>query len=422
MSNAAKPSHIIDSIRSLKGNTRISVLMEPLWGIPFSLYSFYIGLYMTERGITPEQMGFLISTGFLASVLFSMVGGVVTDALGRKRTTLIFDLLSWPLALILYFFADNFWWFALGQVVNSLGRIVAVSWNLMVVEDAEPEQQVAAYNLINAINISAGILTPLAGIIVKQHGIIGGEKILLMFAAISMGSMMLVRHFLYRETRVGQQILDERKTQARVRTFKLDFSLFKSLATQPVTIMALAFSVLFNAYVPIGTFYSLYYAPFLTEVLKLDKAAIAVLGGINAGVILAVFILWVPILNRCNRTNVMVAGIGLQIFALGMYITIPPGNFSATVMVVVLFAVGFGMVKPFIDSILANATSGKERAGVYAIHNTMVSLVSAGLGLFSGYLYAVKASWIYLISIVLLVTCIGFVLWVERRMNEVPKA
>ncbi|HYH02222.1 MAG TPA: MFS transporter [Bacillota bacterium] len=418
MVNTAKPAHIIDSIKSLKGNTRISVLVEPLWGIPFSLYSFYLGLYMKGQGITSEQMGFLISIGFIASVIFAMLGGVITDALGRKRTTLIFDFLSWPLALLIYFFSGNFLMFALAQVVNSLGRIVAVSWNLMVVEDADPEQQVAAYNLINAINLSAGILTPLAGIIVKHYGIIGGEKIILVFGVISMSAMILVRNYFYRETQVGQQILDERKAQTKTGTLKVDLSLFKSLADKPTTLMALFFSILFNAYIPIGTFYSLYYAPFLTEILKLDKAAIAILGGINAGVVLAVFLLLIPLLNRFNRACVLVAGIILQISALLMFITIPPGNFFTTAVAVIIFALGFGMVKPFIDSILANATAGKERAGIYAIHNTLVSFCSAGLGLVSGYLYALKPLWIYLISIVFLLICIGLLLGVEIHRKE----
>jgi len=89
-----RPSNIIESFKILKGNTRVSIQFEPLWGIPFVLYNFYLSLYMKEIGVTNQEIGYLIAIGFLAGTIFSMFGGVITDKLGRKKTTLIFDLIS----------------------------------------------------------------------------------------------------------------------------------------------------------------------------------------------------------------------------------------------------------------------------------------------------------------------------------------
>ncbi|HEX3043250.1 MAG TPA: MFS transporter [Bacillota bacterium] len=414
MASEIKTTHIIQSFKTLKGNSRVSVIFEPLWGIPYVLYTFYLSLYMKDQGITDTQLGYLISIGFLASIFFSMFGGFITDRLGRKKTTLIFDLLAWPVSLLFYLIFESFWMFALAQVINGMARITAVSWNLMVVEDAEVQEQVAAYNLLNAINISVGIFTPLAGILVNYLGIINGEKFLLGFAVISMTAMILFRNHYFRETKVGREILDERKQHLKQqpnKQWKFDLSLLQSLKRKPMIIMALALSILFNAYIPIGTFSSLYYAPFLTEVLKLDKSAISILGGISAMAMLFVFAFLTPRLSHRKRFSHMAVGLVFQILALFMFITIPSAQFWPVIISVVLFALGYGVVKPFNDSVLAEVTAGKERAGIYAIHNTAVSISSAGMGVASGYLYKSNPDLIYVISIWILIVCIGFLAW-----------
>lgn len=107
----------------------------------------------------------------------------------------------------------------------------------------------------------------------------------------------------------------------------------------------------------------------------------------------------------------MATGLIFQISALIMFITIPPANFGITIIAVLLFALGFGVVKPFNDSLLAEVTQGKERAGVYAIHNTAVSISSAGMGLASGHLYESNPNLIYIISISILLVAVGFLIW-----------
>lgn len=412
-------TNIIHSFKTLTGNTRISVIFEPLWGIPYTLYTFYLSLYMKEQGVTDTQLGYLISIGFITGIVFSAFGGFFTDRLGRKKTTIIFDLISWPGSLLLYLLSGNFWMFALAQVVNSLSKIVMVSWNLLTVEDAGPLEQIAAYNLINAINISVGIFTPLAGILIGKLGIVNGEKILLGFAILSMTTMILSRNYYYRETKVGREILDERKKSRQnsaQKKRKFGFGPVPSLMKNPLVCMALTISVLFNAYLPIGTFQSLYYAPFLTEVLRLDKSAISILGGVSAIVMLLVFSFLTPRLPHIKRFNSMAVGVLLQIIALIMFIIIPPARFGPAVLCVFLFALGYGVAKPFIDSLLPEVTGGKERARIYTIHNTAVSILSAALGFASGYLYEISPDLIYIISISFLIICIVFLNgWIRFR-------
>lgn len=422
MKTAFKTLPILGSIRCLQGNTRTSVFFEPLWGIPYVLYTFYLSLYMKELGVNDIQLGYIIAISAVASALFAMIGGVVTDLLGRKRTTLIFDLLAWPGALLIYLLSDNFWLFALATFVNSAVKVVSISWNLMVIEDADPHQQLVAYNLINIINLSTGFLVPLAGWLVAALGILNGERILLGFALVSMAVMILGRNHCYRETGVGRQVMAECRRDGLQNLMKRHSlqNAWISLREKPSLALALSLVSLFNAFIPIGTFTSLYYAPYLTEALKLDRSAISFLGGAGPAVMFLVFVFVNPRVPATRRFQAMIVGLIIQILALAGFIMIRPGRFGLALLVVASFAVGFSITKPFLDTVMAHATSGKERAGVYSLSYTLISVLTAFMGVISGYLYQIHPGLIFGLSILLLAACLSLLLILQAKYENMP--
>jgi len=388
-----------------------------MWGIPFVLYNFYLSLYMKSQGITDQQIGLLISIGFIAGTFFSIFSGIITDALGRKRTTLIFDLLSWPVSIVIYFFADNFWMFALAQIVNSSVRIVAVSWNLMVIEDADDEQRVAAFNLLNIITIATGIITPVAGILVKQMGVPYAERIFLAIATISMTIMILGRNHFYKETHIGKQIREQHSRKHVRDQFKkgLYRDTFALLKTNSELRLILCILVLFNIYMLIGTYSSLYFAPYLTEVIGIDKASISILGGVNSGIMLLIFLFVIPLISRFNLLKNMIAGFIIQAMATLFFTAIPLGSLSAAIINMIIFAVGFSISRPFIDTLLANATKGAERAGIYSLNNTVISIFGAIAGLASGYLYKLNPRLLYYVSFGIISVCVMLIMVLLKK-------
>lgn len=411
--------NLLRSLSILQGNTRVCVIIEPMWGIPYVLYNFYLSLYMKAQGVTDQQIGFLISMGFVSGFVFSFFAGIITDALGRKRTTLIFDLLAWPVSILLYMMARDFWGFALAAIAGSTIRIVLVAWHLMIVEDAGTEERVAAYNLINVINVSMGVVTPLAGLLVRRLGMVTGERVLMAVAVVSMTAMMFIRNHYLKETSIGLEILAERRRDGCLRSqsvFLFYERIFEALRAYPARKIFLCATVLFNTYMPIGTFASLYYAPYLTEVLKLDKASISFLGSINSLILFLVLALVTPVIVKGARLRSMLLGLTLQMMALLLFILIPPHSFGWAMTTVALFAVGFGLFRPFLDSTFAEVTEGRERAGLYALLNVAVSGLSAAMGFVSGYLYHFNPILLYLISIGILAAC-AIVLLSHGRME-----
>lgn len=54
-------NHLISTLFHVKGNPRICLFTEPLWGIPYNLYIPFTTLYMYALGVKDEQIGLLVS-------------------------------------------------------------------------------------------------------------------------------------------------------------------------------------------------------------------------------------------------------------------------------------------------------------------------------------------------------------------------
>jgi len=410
-----RTSNILTVVQTLRGNTRVAVLLEPMWGIPFVLCNFYLSLYMKSLGVTDQEIGYLIALGLLCGSATAFAGGLLVDRLGRKKSTLIFDLLAWPVSLGLYALAGGFWGFAIGMAANSFVRIATVGWNLMVIEDADNEQRIAAFNFLNVVTVSTGILTPLAGLLVRYLGIVPAERVLLIFAVISITTQILIRNHLFTETRIGERILKERREKpdgrsAPLASYRDAFAALRNSRLRRV----MSLVILYMLFMPVASLSSLYFAPYLTESLGLATAAISLLGGLYSAVLMVMFVIVVPLISRGNRLSHMLTGLVLQVAALVAFIVIPPGSFALAGLAVVAYAVGFALFKPFMDSALAEATEGHSRVGIYALNNTLISLFGAAAAFFSGHLFHLLPSAVWMLGIGILLGCAGILVSFRR--------
>lgn len=422
MASSAKTTNIISLMRTMKGNSWGMVKYQPMWGIPFALCNFYMSLYMKSQGVTDRQIGYLISIGYVTGTIFSLFSGVITDRLGRKRATLISDLISWPGAYLIYLFSNNFWMFAIGAIASSVLRINMVSWNLMIVEDSTDDERVAAYNFNNIVNTAAGILTPICGIVVAAYGVTSAQRVFLVLAIVLMTAMMLLRDHAVVETKIGKEIIERNKEyKSQVKIFDgtgLYKRTFQVLKKNPAIVTMMCIYILFHTYMPIGSLGSLYFAPYVSEFLGLDKSTISILGSVNAVVMLSIMIFINPILNRFNATRNMILSLIIQVVALSMMISIPHNNFTGAALTVGVFSLGYGIFLPFMNTLLAKVTEGcQERAGIYAFNNIAVSIISIVVASISGNLYVINPRSIYIISIVLLIVCFILLVRFTKKFN-----
>ena len=144
----------------LKGNSAVCIAAHPFWAIPYMFYTYYISLYLLEKGITDAQLGTLMVAGTVAATVFSFLSAPVMDRLGRRNATLIFDLLSSAVPPLIYFLAKDFFLALIAMVLFNANRLMSVAYYLVMIEDAEDEGRIVAFNLFNGITVVAGLLLP----------------------------------------------------------------------------------------------------------------------------------------------------------------------------------------------------------------------------------------------------------------------
>jgi MFS family permease len=155
-------------------------------------------------------------------------------------------------------------------------------------------------------------------------------------------------------------------------------------------------------------------------VLCFGKSTLSIFGGVNAVVMLFVFVFFIPVISKFNILINMIIGAFLQAIALLMLILMPKNSLVLAIICVSIFAIGFSLFRSFIDAILAEVSDGKERAGIYSLVNTLISVLSVILGLSSGYLFEYNPRLIYILSIgILLISAVLLFMLLNIRKHKI---
>lgn len=73
-------------------------------------------IFLVRNSLSPAEIGIIFSAGTLAGLICEVPGGMITDAIGRRRA-LIFAFLGQALSMFIFWQAGGFWGFMLGQVL-----------------------------------------------------------------------------------------------------------------------------------------------------------------------------------------------------------------------------------------------------------------------------------------------------------------
>ena len=407
----------------LKGNARVCIAFHPLWGIPYTFYTYYISLYLKEIGLTDTALGKLMVAGTVASFLFSFVSAPVVDRMGRKRATFVFDLLSSALPPLVYLFSKNFFFALLAVILFNSNKIMSIAYYLVMIEDSDEESRIVAFNLFNIITVAAGLLIPIAGIFVDKYGVVATERVFLIVSFLMMTAMILFRNMLLKETAIGEKLRGASAGKGLGAFFREAYKPYGDamafLRRNRAALLFVLINILFYVYMNLGSNYSLYFVPYFTDRLGMDAMQSSVLGSVYYGGMLFAMILINPLFGRRGlifgvRMSALVTLLGLVAL-----VVIPAKAYALAIAATLVMALGYGMLKSEVDGGLAVYTGSEYQSGVYALAN----LFSSGLGIvvtaLCAVLYPHSPRWLYILcSILVFLILLGACLVKEPNQAE----
>lgn len=382
---------------------------EPFWGVPYNLVSTYASVYMLALGCSTTQVGLISSVGLVLSTVMSVAGGPITDRLGRRRTTLIFDMISWGGAMLLLAFSRGFVWFLAAAIVNSFLRIVLTSWTCLMVEDTPQKQRVHIYAWVYVAGVVAGMFAPLSGILVGRFGLVPAMRGLYLFAFAVMAGMFLVRNAVVRETQVG---LAKMKERLHLSHTLADYGrVGAKLIKSPLTLVAFLVSTLVAIH---GVVRNTFFAILLTRGLGFSVASIAVFPAIGAAVTLAVYLVVLPALERRGTAFPLLLGLALSAAGGLLLVLCPPGSFIAVAASAIVTAAGTAIIVPHSDTFVANSVVEADRAKALSLYYVLLYTLSAPFGYLGGALFEVSARLPFIMAALVLAAAMVLAAFVPR--------
>ena len=396
---------MIKSLIDFKGNARGCVYTEALNGIPANLVAPYVTVYMLALGISEPQIGLLLSISWGFQLIMALFSGVITDKLGRRKTTLIFDILASSVQTLIYAVAQDFWYFLAAAVIGSFIRITQNSWTCLMVEDAEPDELMDIFAWIQIICLFSGYFVPLAGLMIKAYELVPAMRILLMAASISYTLKAVLTYRMTTETRQGMIRMQATQKTSLFAGFKEYKEVFRSVLHMPSTLFTAGIMTVMSITTMInGSFW----AVIVTKKIGIPAENLVIYPFAKSMVMLIFFFVVVPRLRHLSFRIPMAAAFaafGLSQFIL---ILVPVNQYGLLMVSMVLEAGSLAALSPLVDRMTVMTVDASERARIQSMLYVGIILVTMPFGWVAGLLSEQAKALPFVLNIVLFI--IGVVL------------
>ena len=382
----------------IKGNPRIALFTEGLWGIPYNLYAPYATLYMYALGVNDTQIGLILSVGMIVQAITALFGGVITDKLGRRLTTVIFDCIAWSIPCLIWCFAQNFWWFFAAAVCNGFVQVSTVSWNCLFIEDSEERHIVHLYAWAQVTGLVAVFFAPLARLLVAEFTMVVAVRWIYFFSFLSMTTKFLLLYFLGTETKQGYKRMEETKQTSILQLLAGYKDVFLKILRSPAMLFVVVFLMLYNIFTMVtNNFFGLY----ITQNLGVSEELVAIFPIARAAIMFAFILLFLNFFSRMQIRKSLTFGFCVYILSHLLLLLTPPDALWMIWLYTVTEAFSYALITPRKESLLAIFIDKEERSRAYALLYVMMIVVSTPFGWIVGALSSVNRTLPFILNIVL---------------------
>ncbi|MBN1877992.1 MAG: MFS transporter [Anaerolineae bacterium] len=407
---------LIHTLKSLRGNTRGCVYTEPLWGIPYNLYSPYISVYMVALGLTDGQIGLLASIGLAFQVFWTMMSGAITDKLGRKRTTFIFDIIAWSIPCLIWAAAQNFTYFLIAAIVNAVWRVTNNSWQCLLVEDTQEHLLVDVWSWVYIAGLLAAFVSPLTSVWVDKFSLIPTIRGLYLLAFVMMTTKFIVMNMMVKETQAGLSRMHETKEQPLFAVLRGYPAVFMQIIHSPKMLLTVSLMLAVGIGNMInGTFWAI----MVTEKLQVPDRHLALYAFAKSITMLFFFFFAMPRLRDMGERKLMLLGFLGLVFSQVLLISVPVKSYGLLLLSVLLEACSMPAVNILLEKLIVVTVDAKERARIMAILYVIVILCTSPFGWIAGQLSEINRRLPFGLNIVLFGTGILLAYIALRRTERV---
>ena len=377
---------LIMMLRNNAGNPRALALMEPLWGIPYNLIAPFATLYMYVQGIDDIQIGLILSISMAVQVFFSFSGGIVTDKLGRKKSTLMGDFFGWSIACFIWAFSNNFWLFLAAALINCFEYINQTAWFCLLVEDAKKKDLVSLLTFVHLAGVVAVFVAPISGLLIQNYSVVPVVRILYLIFGVNMALKVFFTWRYCVETKQGVVRKEETKG-VPVRVMLSEYRhIFTMITRNKETLKMIAVTVILRISQLIS---ASFFGLFVTQRLGIAEKYLAFFPILSAAVMLVFMVFFQHRLEKLKFRIPMWSGLVLYGVAVVLLVLTPMGNIPVVIIYIFLTAVSSAVAGPRAHALLQLNIEDGERARINSVIVAFSTAFVSPFGYIAGWLTSI---------------------------------
>lgn len=412
-----KTHPLFHSLVNFKGNARGCVYPEPLNAIPVNLYAPYVSVFMLALGVTDAQIGLTVSVSWAVQLILAIFSGTITDKLGRRKATLIFDLVSYVIPALISAVAQNFWYFLGAAIFSSFIRIPQNSWMCLAVEDTDPDQLIDVFSWVYIAGLLSAFFAPVAGVLIKSLTLIPTMRILFIFAAICFTVKALITYHLTSETRQGLIRMEAMKGKSIFSGMEGYRKIIKQVLHTPKTLYTTGIMLIMSICLLIN---STFWSVIVTEKIMIPVHNISIFVFVNSIIMLLFYFVVSPRIKKFHYKIPMM--LGFWGFALSQLLLIftPVNGYLLLVISIIFEGCALAMINPLVDQLIVLTIDAEERARIQSILYVAVIVITTPFGWIAGNLSALNKTLPFILNLILLIVG-GVLAWLAGREDKSQK-
>ncbi|GHV68780.1 hypothetical protein AGMMS49928_09180 [Spirochaetia bacterium] len=394
---------LIQTFRELRGNPRACVYTEPMWGLSMNLCLPYASVYMLALGLKDTEIGFIATIYMLSQVIFAFLSGPITDKLGRRKTTAIFDFIAWSIPCLIWLRAEGFWFFFVAALFNGTMKVTTNSWDCLLVEDAEKSQITKIYSLVIVCGQLSAFFAPIAAILVSRLTLVPAVRILYLNAFIVMTAKEIILYLCSRETRTGVIRREETKGKSILTLAGGYGGVLKIMGKSRGTYFSLLITCLVGA---VGMINTTFWQVIASKRLGVPDVILPFFPMFRSVIALIFFFTVIPRLTKFGLKLPLVAGFIAYLVGQTILVLTPPELSSRYVLLIVSLTFdgfGMGILAMLAESLVALNVDKAERARVMALQHMIIMFVTSPFGWIGGILSDISRNLPFVLTMALLV-------------------
>jgi len=350
----------------INANLRWFLLAMILANIAGQMGYSMLSLYLVDLGADVGQVGLVFTLASLVPTALQMLGGWLSDTIGRLRSIAVGSFIS-VFGWLIFFIAPSWQWVLVGLCLDYVSSsVVSPSFSAYIAEQCSEQERGRVFGLSKSIYMIVTVVGPaLAGFLAHRLGF----RPMMFVAFLLFAAATGVRIWMGTARRFAHEKRTSRPTLAGLRTemrgmFALLFA--GSILTWIWVTDAIG-DTTFNL---IGQLYPIY----LADIGGLNVAQIGWLNATwgAATVFASALAGWLT--DRWSERDVIVGGFVIE--AVGMMILVRARTRLGFLAAMATFGLGVGFLMPAYDSLISKVVPEDKRGLAYGLFGTSLGLLS----------------------------------------------